>query len=131
MNNMTTYYDEKEQDWWLCNHNYHQMVQVMIKIVQNTSLIRFDAPEWYPKGTIVSSNLYGMKSEEWQIPRRCSKGKNVVGKVNEQIGTQEINEKHVKNYCEVLSDNDDDELEDNTYYEPYNEEKTRYACWHP
>ena len=35
------------------------MAQVMIKIVKNLSLLRFDAPEWYPNGSMALKALEG------------------------------------------------------------------------
>ena len=49
MNNRTIHYEQKDQDWWLCNNDCHQIVQVMIKIAQNTSLLQIDALEWHPE----------------------------------------------------------------------------------
>ena len=127
---MTTYCNEKEQDWWLWNHNYHQMVQVVVKIIQNTSLLRFDAPEWCPKGTMVSNDPDGI-CDEWKIPRRHSKGKTIARKVDELCESREMDENNVKNYYEVLSDDDEDQPESNVKEETCSDEKNKISVLAP
>ena len=51
---MVACYNQMDQEWWLCNSNYHKMVQIMIKIVQNASSLRIEAPEWYPNRELVT-----------------------------------------------------------------------------
>ena len=63
MNDIATHYVQREQYWWLCNSNYHQMVQVLMRIVQNSSLLWFDAPEWYPNGPMASKAPEGPNSD--------------------------------------------------------------------
>ena len=47
---MSIDYNQMDQEWWLCNSNYHRMVQIMIEIVRNGSSLRFEAPVWCPGG---------------------------------------------------------------------------------
>lgn len=50
--NMSTYYEQMDQDWRLCNSNYHQMVQVMMRLVKTLSPLIIDMLKWYPGSVI-------------------------------------------------------------------------------
>ena len=93
---MAMYYQQIEPDWWLCNSNYHQMVQVMIRIVQNSLLLRVDAPEWHPNRLNAKNNIDGKndisieennklkvqcedkKIDEWKLPKHAVKENSVI-----------------------------------------------------
>ena len=94
------------------------MVQVMIKIVQNSSLLRVNALEWYPKGVnqmcnVEKENTNGEnkvalndnvnKMKEWNYPRRTVKPNNKM-KCEDKENTVNI--------YEILSDDDDDDTEE-------------------
>ena len=109
----TRYHDETANLWQMYNENYHNMVGIMIQIIKSSSMLRIEAPEWYPiqektqgqasshKG-IVSCEKIRLKQDnnnedglkKWVTPRKCVKGTN--GKCDIQVNND--------NYYEVLSD---------------------------
>ena len=44
----TRYYDETANLWQMYNENYHNMVGIMMQIIKRSSMLRIEAPEWYP-----------------------------------------------------------------------------------
>ena len=75
---MAAMHNQMDQEWWLCNSNYCKMVQIVIKIVQNVSQLRIEAPEWYPKG-------------ELDTPETKINAINKDGKVNMESNNCKIN----------------------------------------
>ena len=44
---ITAHYGQGSKEWDLWNINYHQMVSVLMQVVQNFTTLQVDAPEWY------------------------------------------------------------------------------------
>lgn len=70
--------DQMDQEQWLHNSNYYEIAQIMIKIAQNLSSLRIEAPEWYPKG-------------ELDTPETKINAINKDGKVNMESNNCKIN----------------------------------------
>ena len=119
------HYDETANLWQMYNENYHDMVGIMMQIIKSSSMLRIEAPEWYPiqeKTQGQASSHKGIGScekvrpkqdrnnedelKKWVTPSKCAKGTDI------KCDIQEIKN---DNYYEILSDyrqtSDDEEKE--------------------
>ena len=46
--NGVTYFNQISHDMNLCDNNYHLMVSLLKKLLENRISLRVEAPEWYP-----------------------------------------------------------------------------------
>lgn len=104
--------------WQLHNENYHQMVSILVNVVKNFSPLRIEAPEWYPREYRVKEGVESLgcndtrdkngvktksvKEDEWRKPNKVVR-----------VLPMERKKAEYKNKHDVLSDEENEELDEN------------------
>ena len=84
--------DQMDQEQWLHNSNYYEIAQIMIKIAQNLSSLRIEAPEWYPNGGLVTLEIKINEDGKLNIENNDCKI-NRFNKDNRDVSNDNINNK--------------------------------------
>ena len=95
----TVYCDQMDHNWRLWNDNYNEMVNMLIKIAKNSSMLRIEAPEWYSeecRDKNGKENMMG-KTENDTDCKICNRIKN-----NAEVTKEERWNKHTKIPCYLI-----------------------------